>query len=140
MFEFRKPTFPLWPKICWIYNVLQNNTSLRPGIVRVIIHVVCTIDPRTVLRTGVVISQDPGTVLSCPEDWCRQHWTCLYYVVVITKCFHGNHLITHQVYTFNSVIVLNSNDLTQDNPQFITCYSCHRSIAKCFHGNHLITC
>ena len=59
---------------------------------------------------------------------------------IITKCFHGNLLITYQVYTFNSEIVSNSNDLTQDNPQFITCYSCHRSIAKCFHGNHLITC
>ena len=66
---------------------------------------------------------------------CSDH--CLYLMCVtsgrhenITKCFHGNLLITHQVYTFNSEIVLNSNDLTQDNPQFITCYCCHRNIAK----------
>ena len=74
---------------------------------------------------------------------CSDH--CLYLMWLlcgrhknITKCSYGNHLITQQVYTFNSETVLNSNDLIGDNPQFITCYCCHRNIATCFHGNHLI--
>ena len=48
---------------------------------------------------------------------CSDH--CLYLMWLlcgrhesITKCFHGNLLITRQVYTFNSERVLNGNDLT----------------------------